>query len=140
MNYFVERGFQSKKRAEVLGIITKTLFVCSCRNTWKDHNLKYFGHILYESGADAFIGGIVENYNSNLIGDGKTVTVVEAEMNLIVLFAFASQYCITSMDADLDIYGTSDIGGIILEFADKVEDKAIVYNKTFRCWCYGGCR
>jgi UDP-N-acetylmuramate-alanine ligase len=26
-----------------------------------------------------FIGGIVENYNSNLIGKGKTVTVVEAD-------------------------------------------------------------
>jgi UDP-N-acetylmuramate--alanine ligase len=39
------------------------------------------GHILFESGVDvtAFIGGIVENYNSNLIGNGKTVTVVEAD-------------------------------------------------------------
>jgi UDP-N-acetylmuramate--alanine ligase len=25
------------------------------------------------------IGGIVENYNSNLVGNGKTVTVVEAD-------------------------------------------------------------
>jgi UDP-N-acetylmuramate--alanine ligase len=52
---------------------------------------------------------IVENYNSNLIGDGKTVTVVEA-MNLIVPFAFASQYCLYHFDGcdHLDIYGTSD--------------------------------
>jgi UDP-N-acetylmuramate--alanine ligase len=52
--------------------------------------------------------GIVENYNSNLIGDGKTVTVVEAD-EFDRSFAFASKYCLTSMDADhLDIYGTSD--------------------------------
>jgi UDP-N-acetylmuramate--alanine ligase len=36
------------------------------------------GHILFESGVDvtAFIGGIVE-LQFNLIGNGKTVTVVE---------------------------------------------------------------
>jgi UDP-N-acetylmuramate--alanine ligase len=73
-----------------------------------------------------FIGGIVENYNSNLIGDGETVTVVEAD-NLIVPFAFASNIaCITSMDADhLDIYGINQTS--FLEFADKVEDKSQLF-------------
>jgi hypothetical protein len=38
-----------------------------------EKQLQYLGHILYESGADvtAFIGGIVENYNSNLVGTEK---------------------------------------------------------------------
>jgi UDP-N-acetylmuramate--alanine ligase len=48
---------------------------------------------------------VVENYNSNLVGDGKTVTVVEAD-EFDRSFAFALIACITSMDADhLDIYG-----------------------------------
>jgi UDP-N-acetylmuramate--alanine ligase len=56
-----------------------------------------------------FYGIIVENYSSNLVGDGKTVTVVEAD-GLIVLFLHLLKYaCITSMDADhLDVYGSSD--------------------------------
>jgi UDP-N-acetylmuramate--alanine ligase len=71
----------------------------------------------------SFIGGIVENYNSNLVGDGKTVTVVEAD-EFDRSFAF-TKYCITSMDADhLDIYGTSDaIKESFVEFANKVKIK-----------------
>jgi UDP-N-acetylmuramate--alanine ligase len=90
------------------------------------------GHILYESGADvtAFVGGIVENYNSNLIGTGKTVTVVEAdEFDRSFLHLHPNIACITSMDADhLDIYGTSDaIEASFVEFASKVEDKSKLF-------------
>jgi UDP-N-acetylmuramate--alanine ligase len=132
-NYFVERGFQVKKRAEVLGIITKDTFCFAVAGTHgKTTTSSILGHILYESGADvtAFIGGIVENYNSNLIGDGKTVTVVEAdEFDRSFLHLHPNIACITSMDADhLDIYGTSDaIEASFLEFADKVEDKSQLF-------------
>lgn len=90
------------------------------------------GHILYESGADvtAFIGGIVENYNSNLIGMGKTVTVVEAdEFDRSFLHLHPNIACVTSMDADhLDIYGTSEaIEASFVEFAEKVEDKTKLF-------------
>lgn len=129
-NYFTERGFHVKKRAEVLGIITKDTFCFAVAGTHgKTTTSGILGHILYESGADvtAFVGGIVENYNSNLIGDGKTITVVEAdEFDRSFLHLHPNIACITSMDADhLDIYGTSDaIEASFLEFADKVEDKS----------------
>jgi UDP-N-acetylmuramate--alanine ligase len=132
-NYFVERGFHVKKRAEVLGIITKDTFCFAVAGTHgKTTTSSILGHILFESGADvtAFIGGIVENYNSNLIGDGKTVTVVEAdEFDRSFLHLHPNIACITSMDADhLDIYGTSDaIEASFLEFADKVEDKSQLF-------------
>jgi UDP-N-acetylmuramate--alanine ligase len=132
-NYFVERGFHIKKRAEVLGIITKDTFCFAVAGTHgKTTTSSILGHILFESGADvtAFIGGIVENYNSNLIGDGKTVTVVEAdEFDRSFLHLHPNIACITSMDADhLDIYGTSDaIEASFLEFADKVEDKSQLF-------------
>ncbi len=73
-NYFLEREYHVKKRAEVLGIITKDTFCLAVAGTHgKTTTSSILGHILYESGADvtAFIGGIVENYNSNLIGSGK---------------------------------------------------------------------
>lgn len=128
-NYFIERQYQVKKRAEVLGIITKGTFSFAVAGTHgKTTTSSILGHILYESGADvtAFVGGIVENYNSNLIGNGKTVTVVEAdEFDRSFLHLHPNIACITSMDADhLDIYGTSDaIEASFVEFASKVEDK-----------------
>ncbi|WP_367771936.1 UDP-N-acetylmuramate--L-alanine ligase [Flavobacterium sp. WC2421] len=132
-NYFLEREYQVKKRAEVLGIITKDTFCFAVAGTHgKTTTSSILGHILYESGVDvtAFIGGIVENYNSNLIGSGKTVTVVEAdEFDRSFLHLHPNIACITSMDADhLDIYGTSDaIAESFVEFANKIEDK----NKLF---------
>ncbi|MDI5948998.1 UDP-N-acetylmuramate--L-alanine ligase [Flavobacterium sp. LB2P84] len=132
-NYFLERDFQVKKRAEVLGIITKDTFCFAVAGTHgKTTTSGILGHILNESGADvtAFIGGIVENYNSNLIGNGKTVTVVEAdEFDRSFLHLHPNIACITSMDADhLDIYGTSEaIEESFLEFASKIEDKSNLF-------------
>jgi UDP-N-acetylmuramate--alanine ligase len=132
-NYFLERDYQLKKRAEVLGIITKDTFCFAVAGTHgKTTTSSILGHILYESGDDvtAFIGGIVENYDSNLIGTGKTVTVVEAdEFDRSFLHLHPNIACITSMDADhLDIYGTSEaIEASFVEFANKVEDKSKLF-------------
>jgi UDP-N-acetylmuramate--alanine ligase len=128
-NYFVERDFQIKKRAEVLGIITKNTFCFAVAGTHgKTTTSSILGHILYESGVDvtAFVGGIVENYDSNLIGNGKTVTVVEAdEFDRSFLHLHPNIACVTSTDADhLDIYGDkAAIEASFHEFADKVETK-----------------
>ena len=132
-NYFIERDYEVKKRAEVLGIITKDTFCFAVAGTHgKTTTSSILGHILYECGADvtAFIGGIVENYNSNLIGNGKTVTVVEAdEFDRSFLHLHPNIACVTSMDADhLDIYGDATaIEDSFREFADKVEDKTKIF-------------
>ncbi len=132
-NYFLERDYEVKKRAEVLGIITKDTFCFAVAGTHgKTTTSSILGHILFESGADvtAFVGGIVENYNSNLIGTGKTVTVVEAdEFDRSFLHLHPNIACVTSMDADhLDIYGTSEeIEASFVEFANKVEDKSQLF-------------
>ncbi len=128
-NYFLERDYVVKKRAEVLGIITKDTFCFAVAGTHgKTTTSSILGHILYESGADvtAFLGGIVENYHSNLIGNGKTVTVVEAdEFDRSFLHLHPDIACVTSMDADhLDIYGDkAAIEDSFKEFAEKVENK-----------------
>ena len=132
-NYFIERDFQVKKRAEVLGIITKDTFCFAVAGTHgKTTTSGILGHILFESGVDvtAFVGGIIENYNSNLIGTGKTVTVVEAdEFDRSFFHLHPNIACVTSMDADhLDIYGDkSAIEASFVEFADKVEDKSNLF-------------
>ena len=132
-NYFIERDYVVKKRAEVLGIITKDTFCFAVAGTHgKTTTSSILGHILYECGVDvtAFIGGIVENYQSNLIGNGKTVTVVEAdEFDRSFLHLHPNIACVTSMDADhLDIYGdVTAIEDSFREFADKVEDKTKLF-------------
>jgi UDP-N-acetylmuramate--alanine ligase len=132
-NYFIEREYVVKKRAEVLGLITKDTFCFAVAGTHgKTTTSSILGHILYESGADvtAFLGGIVENYNSNLIGNGKSVTVVEAdEFDRSFLHLHPNIACVTSMDADhLDIYGDSAaIEATFREFADKVVDKTKMF-------------
>lgn len=132
-NHLIEKGYVIKKRAEVLGIITKDTFCFAVAGTHgKTTTSSILGHILYESGEDvtAFLGGIVENYHSNLIGSGKTVTVVEAdEFDRSFLHLHPNIACVTSMDADhLDIYGdAAAIEDSFREFADKVTDKTNMF-------------
>lgn len=128
-NYFVQNGFEIKKRAEVLGIITKDTFCFAVAGTHgKTTTSSILGHVLHQNGVDvtAFLGGIVENYSSNIIGNGKTVTVVEAdEFDRSFLHLHPDIACVTSMDADhLDIYGNTEaIEESFREFAAKVENK-----------------
>lgn len=132
-NYFLQNQFELKKRAEVLGIITKDTFCFAVAGTHgKTTTSSILGHILFQSGVDvtAFVGGIVENYNSNLIGNGKTVTVVEAdEFDRSFLHLHPNIACVTSMDADhLDIYGDSaTIEASFVEFANKITDKSQLF-------------
>jgi UDP-N-acetylmuramate--alanine ligase len=128
-NYFLSEGFEVKKRAEVLGLITKDTFCFAVAGTHgKTTTSSILGHILFQSGVDvtSFLGGIVENYNSNIIGNGKTVTVVEAdEFDRSFLHLHPNLACVTSMDADhLDIYGdASAIEASFVEFSNKVSSK-----------------
>lgn len=132
-NFFLDNGYTVKKRAEVLGIITKDTFCFAVAGTHgKTTTSSILGHVLFESGVDmtAFLGGIVENYDSNLIGNGTKVTVVEAdEFDRSFLHLHPNIACVTSMDADhLDIYGDSaSIEASFREFADKVDDKGMIF-------------
>lgn len=134
-NYFLSDGFEVKKRAEVLGLITKDTFCFAIAGTHgKTTTSSILGHILFQSGVDvtSFLGGIVENYNSNIIGDGKTVTVVEAdEFDRSFLHLHPNLACITSMDADhLDIYGdASAIEASFVEFSNKVTSQNLFIAK-----------
>lgn len=128
-NYFIDNNFEIKKRAEVLGLITENSFCFAVAGTHgKTTTSSMLAHILFQNKVDvtSFLGGVLENYNSNLVGEGKTVTVVEAdEFDRSFLHLHPNIACVISNDADhLDIYGTNDeIKKSFQEFADKVLDK-----------------
>ena len=114
-NYFVDAGFEVKKRAEVLGMISATMFTVAVAGTHgKTTTSSMIAHILKSSGVDttAFLGGIATNYNSNLVL-GKTadaIAVIEAdEYDKSFLQLSPDIDVIISVDADhLDIYGDSE--------------------------------
>ena len=130
LNYFKNKNFTLLKRAEILGEITKSTFCLAAAGTHgKTTTSSILGHIMQPEKATSFLGGIAENYNSNLIlGDNK-VTVVEAdEFDRSFLQLSPNIACVTSMDADhLDIYGeASALENSFLEFSKKVTDTLIV--------------
>ena len=122
------------KRSEVLGLISKDTFCMAVAGTHgKTTTSALLGHIMKEcnTGASAFIGGIVTNYNSNLILGDKDITVMEAdEYDRSFMRLFPNTACITSVDADhLDIYG--DAGNLENTFKDFV--KLLPENGKFIC-------
>lgn len=132
LNYFLKNDFKVLKRSEILGEITRNSFCLAVSGTHgKTTTSTILGHILKECGVNAtsFLGGISENYNSNLILGGSEISVVEAdEFDRSFLQLSPNIACITSMDADhLDIYGeASELEDSFIEFSEKVTDDLIV--------------
>jgi len=109
LGHFRESGYTIKKRAQVLGMITSESYCLAVAGTHgKTTTSSILGHLLAATGAPvtAFIGGITNNYNGNLIQKGNKVVVVEAdEFDRSFMQLTPNVLCITSMDADhLDIY------------------------------------
>ncbi len=125
--YFVQHGFEVKKRSEVLGIVTKDSFCFAVAGTHgKTTTSSILAHLLNETGTPltAFLGGISEDFNSNFLFKGDAFSVVEAdEYDRSFLRLYPNVACITSMDADhLDIYGTDDeLVKSFKEFANKLQ-------------------
>ncbi len=121
LNFFKKNNFNVLKRSAVLGEITRQTICLAVAGTHgKTTTTSILGHLLNECNVPvtAFLGGISENYNSNLILNGTEVTVVEAdEFDRSFLTLSPDLACITSMDADhLDIYG--DASELIKSFKD----------------------
>jgi UDP-N-acetylmuramate--alanine ligase len=128
--YLKNEGFTVLKRAEVLGKITESTYCLAVAGTHgKTTTSSILGHIMQPSKATSFLGGIAENYNSNLILGEDKISVVEAdEFDRSFLQLSPNIACITSVDADhLDIYGDHDeLIKTFNDFSDKVSDKMIV--------------
>jgi len=141
--FFNLNGFNIKKRAEVLGMITQSEYTIAVAGTHgKTTTSSLVAHILKSAGLDpsAFLGGISQNYNTNLLlserlkvqndsSDKVHLVVVEAdEYDRSFLTLHPEIALITSVDADhLDIYG--DAGQVeesFSLFAKQVKSKLIL--------------
>jgi len=134
--YFQKNGFNLKKRAALLGLISKgktTLAVAGTHG--KTTTTAILGHLLKETGAKVtgFLGGISEDIESNLILKGDEVIVVEAdEFDRSFLHLSPNITAITSMDADhLDIYGEKEeLEKTFRQFAELVPENGMLFVKN----------
>lgn len=133
LNYFLVNDFKVMKRSEVLGEITKHTYNIGVAGTHgKTTTSSILGHILKVADLEctAFLGGIAENYDSNIISNGSKYTVAEAdEFDRSFLRLSPKLAIITSDDADhLDIYGERDeVKKSFQEFGNIVEEKLFVH-------------
>lgn len=110
--HVVQNGGTWYKRSEVLQKITEqTQTVAVAGTHGKTTTTAILAHLLHESRGDiaAFVGGVMTNYQTNLIScENPTITVVEADEYDRSFLKLAPEIAvITSLDPDhLDIYGT----------------------------------
>ena len=114
LTYFRDHGFNVLKRAALLGIITEhTRGLCFSGTHGKTTTSSMAAHIMHSSGigCNAFLGGVLRNYNSNfLLSTTSPYSVIEAD-EFDRSFHHLHPYVavVTSTDPDhLDIYGTAE--------------------------------
>ncbi len=128
--YFKSKEFAIKKRAEVLGDISRNYFTVAVAGTHgKTTTSSMIAHLLYFAGVDitGFIGGIATNFNSNLVigKTDKAIAVIEAdEFDRSFLYLSPDIAVVTSTDADhLDIYGNAaELKNTFAEFIGKLKE------------------
>lgn len=119
--FFKLNGFNIKKRSEVLGMITGSSRTVAVAGTHgKTTTSSLIAHILKTAGLDptAFLGGITQNYKTNLLLSSSLENPQSVIHNSQLIVVEADEYdrsfltlhpeiaVITSVDADhLDIYG-----------------------------------
>ena len=112
--YFQTNGFDIKKRAQVLGLLTQEhKGLCVAGTHGKTTTSTMTAHLLHKSHVDcnAFLGGISKNYGTNYILSEKSDYVVIEADEFDRSFHWLRPYMtvITATDPDhLDIYGTKE--------------------------------
>jgi UDP-N-acetylmuramate--alanine ligase len=113
LNYFKDNKFDLKKRAEVLGIISREKRCVAIGGTHgKTTTTTMTTHLMRSCGVDvtAFLGGISGNFKSNFIEGKSEWVVVEADEYDRSFHQLNPEIAIiNAIDADhLDIYGTEE--------------------------------
>lgn len=132
----IKRGIQLNKRAFALAEIVKEKKVIAIAGTHgKTTTSGLIAHLLYNSkiGCSAFLGGIANNYSTNMLCDTKSKYVVveadEYDRSFLNLNPFVS--AITSISPDhLDIYQNKEnLEQAFAQFANQTDKNGHVFLK-----------
>jgi len=158
--YLRKEGFDIRKRAEVLGIVTQRMkALCVAGTHGKTTTSTMIAHLMNggneaatesHAGVNAFLGGISENYHTNLLLSKESEYVVveadEYDRSFHHLTPFIS--VVTAVDADhLDIYGTPEAyreafahytslitGALVMKHGIELEPRL---KEGVKCYTYG---
>lgn len=150
LNFYRSENYNIKKRSEVLGEITAGEFTVAVAGSHgKTTVSSMIAHVLIHAGynAEAFLGGICSNYNSNYLAAEKFNTgnfksfsskiqkaiVVEAdEFDRSFHRLHPNFAVITAVDTDhLDIYGTKQaIDDAFITFCNKIDEQGFLAIKS----------
>ncbi|MBQ6978533.1 MAG: UDP-N-acetylmuramate--L-alanine ligase [Paludibacteraceae bacterium] len=147
--YLRREGFDIRKRAEVLGIVTQRMkALCVAGTHGKTTTSTMIAHLMHP--VNAFLGGISENYHTNLLLSKESEYVVveadEYDRSFHHLTPFIS--VVTAVDADhLDIYGTPEAyreafahytslitGALVMKHGIELEPRL---KEGVECYTYG---
>jgi UDP-N-acetylmuramate--alanine ligase len=137
--WLVESGIPIKKRAEMLGLISRNKKAVAIAGTHgKTTTSSITAHLLRTGGIDcsAFLGGIAANFYSNFVDGESDWVVIEAdEYDRSFLHLHPEIAAVISMDPDhLDIYGTEEeiLSGGYLAFINQVNPEGrVIVNEQF---------
>ena len=130
--FFRKQGNQIFKRAEFLGYLTKKFKTIAIAGTHgKTTTAAIVTHLFYKTRQSftAFVGGVLNEFNSNVIINGNKYAIVEAdEYDRSFLNLNPSMGIITSIDSDhLDIYGNfEEVKKSFSEFIKKIKNEVVV--------------
>jgi UDP-N-acetylmuramate--alanine ligase len=128
--FFRDNNFNIVKRSVVLGMISEGHYTIAVAGTHgKTTTCSMIAHLLQglSGGCTAFVGGIMNNYNSNLLlGDDDAPVVVEAdEFDRSFLQLQPNFTVVTSIDPDhLDIYeNQNEVYKAFEQFVNQTDPK-----------------
>ena len=156
--YLRKEGFDIRKRAEVLGIVTRgealgecgkrMKALCVAGTHGKTTTSTMIAHLMHP--VNAFLGGISENYHTNLLLSKESEYVVVEADEYDRSFHHLTPYIsvVTAVDADhLDIYGTPEAyreafahytslitGALVMKHGIELEPRL---KEGVKCYTYG---
>ena len=146
LKYCFDKKFKLVKRAKVLSEIVNDGYCIAISGTHGKTTISsILSHILFKSKLEftSFVGGIMNDYNSNLIINGNKIFIVEAdEFDKSFLQLKPNIICINNIDADhLDIYKNyQNLENTFKAFVGNLKKDGIVFqneNLGFNGYKYG---
>ena len=132
---FRERGFEIKKRSQVLGLLSQGKYVMAVSGTHgktSTSTLTAWLNYAVSGEGSAFLGGISKNFSSNLVlGEGERFVVEADEFDRSFLQLYPNAAVVTSADADhLDIYGTHEkVKEAFSQFIGQIKEGGVLIIK-----------
>jgi len=146
LKYCFDKKFTLVKRAKVLSEIVNDGYCIAISGTHGKTTISsILSHILFKSNLEftSFVGGIMNDYNSNLIINGNKIFIVEAdEFDKSFLQLKPNIICINNIDADhLDIYKNyQNLENTFKAFVGNLKKDGIIFqneNLGFNGYKYG---